>query len=564
MRPEAKLKANAEAETFFAALGRILFYSRVHQSLLLDNRRVASVNQAAKQVREGVFHIEPQWLDRASALDQVDDPVKGLAQLAEELKSGIDLLVKSFSQLVGFVDALYQVGSAGLDVGEDVSAYLRKVVRLLRDRMGYERVIALLADAETTTLHSPVVNYEYESPEEAARVQGVRVDWMANRRGVWAWVARNQRELYVADAHADFVEDEHSGERVYISSELVQLFKGNSFLAVPLLSRQQTGGVPKLLGLLSVASLHSDRIRKSDLNVMRAIARQIGLTLENASLHDHLQKQIAEQDRELQKQRQELRESYYRLFRYERNEFHLDLTAGLAHDLKNPLIAGRQYLQVLRMELAGFVKDASAGGEDDQRLIDEFRATAEKYIDKVADVLLKVQERLRDIELRATETEPESNEQLCDVLTALNESLADIPQAMRSGIAFHRSLQEVPPIRSHPDSLRSLFMNLITNAIEAIPKERGGDIWIALRPDGRDIVLTVEDNGRGIPAHDLDKVFQARFTTKPRGTGLGLAWVHRNVTQHLNGRIHAESGNLGDGKRTRFTVRLPTATQGES
>src|SRR5262249_42046504 len=159
--------------------------------------------------------------------------------------------------------------------------YLTKVVLLLRDRLGYERVIMLLADGKQGVLQNPVVSFQYEGPEEEREIGGLKLDYVNSKRSVWAWVARNQRELYVRDAHADYVEEEFTGERVYINRRLVELFKGNSFLAVPLIARHQSEGESQLLGILSVASLHADRIRKSDLNVLRAIARQISLTIEN-------------------------------------------------------------------------------------------------------------------------------------------------------------------------------------------------------------------------------------------------------------------------------------------
>jgi GAF domain-containing protein len=195
---ESELKASAEAATFFAALGRILAYSRVHESLLIDNGRVELVNRAAKKLREGEFQIESRLFDRATALETLSAdgmPDKSLAQLARELRFGIDTLVKTFSQLVGFVDALYQVGHAGLEIGETLEAYLTKVVLLLRDRLGYERVIMLLADAKQGVLQNPMVSFQYEGPEEEREIGGLKLDYLTAKRSVWAWVARNQREL---------------------------------------------------------------------------------------------------------------------------------------------------------------------------------------------------------------------------------------------------------------------------------------------------------------------------------------------------------------------------------
>ncbi|MEW6747190.1 MAG: GAF domain-containing sensor histidine kinase [Planctomycetota bacterium] len=552
-------RESARTERFFSALGQLVFYAGIYRDLLRDTHRVGLLSRAARRLREGVFNVDRELPSSASALDEGetgDGEETSLAELAARLRSGIDVLVDSFRHMVGFVETLFSVGIAGLQEDDDIRDYLKRVVSIISARLGYEKVVVLRAHPARKVLHQPVINFEPRSPEEAALIRGVEVDYSEGQRSAWAWVARNQRELYVPDAQVDSVETA-GGEQVLINRALVDLFQTRSFLTVPLVSRPRRERGRELLGILAVASHAADPIRQSDLEVIRTVAGQVSLTLENASLRGEQRKLISEQQRDLERQRQELRESYYRLFRYERREFHVDLVAGLAHDLKNPLVAARQFLRILELDAGRLAERADHVTPDGLRAFaTEIRGIAER----VDGACLQVQENLRAIEHRITEAATEEPRvQSLDPARVLQAALDDIPRAVRLGVEIHRDIRPVPPLEAHPDGLRSLFMNLVVNAVESIPEEACGDVWVSLREVGGGILFVVEDNGRGIAPEHLGKVFSARFTTKPRSTGLGLAWVHRNVTQHLQGRIHVESGDLGRGVRTRFTVEIPVS-----
>jgi hypothetical protein len=134
------------------------------------------------------------------------------------------------------------------------------------------------------------------------------------------------------------------------------------------------------------------------------------------------------------------------------------------------------------------------------------------------------------------------------------------PQARLSKI----DLRFVPPaepapaaattIRGDADLLKQAILNLVTNAIEAM--KDGGNVTLQVRPAPPNlIVLEVADNGPGIPAALRDKVFQLYFTTKTRGSGIGLAMIFRAVQLH-NGTISFASE---DGKGTTFRLEFPAS-----
>ena len=105
---------------------------------------------------------------------------------------------------------------------------------------------------------------------------------------------------------------------------------------------------------------------------------------------------------------------------------------------------------------------------------------------------------------------------------------------------------------SDPDIIKRVMVNLVTNAVQAMPK--GGKLCIRAYQDGGDTVLTVDDTGCGIPKDVSSKLFTPLFTTKAKGQGFGLAVVKR-MTEALGGTVTFESEV---GKGTKFFIRLPS------
>jgi signal transduction histidine kinase len=143
-------------------------------------------------------------------------------------------------------------------------------------------------------------------------------------------------------------------------------------------------------------------------------------------------------------------------------------------------------------------------------------------------------------------------------LCALAKEIVDLmaPQAHSARIALQL---ETPPepvrLRADPDMLKQAILNLVANAMEAM--KSGGDLRLKVdQPDGL-VLLEVADSGPGIPAELRDKVFQLYFTTKTKGSGIGLAMTYRAVQLH-NGTIGFTS-EVGRG--TTFRLQFPSAVR---
>jgi signal transduction histidine kinase len=218
------------------------------------------------------------------------------------------------------------------------------------------------------------------------------------------------------------------------------------------------------------------------------------------------------------------------------------ISGNVAHEIKNPLNAIALHLDLLRARLG-------APEEELQAEIDVISKEVMR-LDRVVKTFLDFS---RPLEVRFAEIN----------LAALAGEVADLmaPQARLAQIALtfapSRNGASPPPfIRGDADLIKQAILNLVTNAIEAM--KTGGQVTLSVEPapHGR-IALQIADNGPGIPAELRDKVFQLYFTTKTRGSGIGLAMVYRAIQLH-NGTISFESGN---GQGTTFRLEFPASVR---
>jgi signal transduction histidine kinase len=167
-------------------------------------------------------------------------------------------------------------------------------------------------------------------------------------------------------------------------------------------------------------------------------------------------------------------------------------------------------------------------------------------IDRLDRVVRTFLDFNRPVELRLEETS--LGELLLEVVAVAQ------PQINKSGV--HASLEcaeDVPPVRADRALLKQALLNLVLNACEAMPE--GGPLTLAVRAAGDRAQITITDAGRGIPPEYRGKIFQLYFTTRPGGSGIGLATTFRIVQMH-GGSIDFTS-EVGRG--TSFTIELPAS-----
>ena len=210
------------------------------------------------------------------------------------------------------------------------------------------------------------------------------------------------------------------------------------------------------------------------------------------------------------------------------------LTSGVAHEVKNPLNAMTIHLELLKERLG-------ASREPVQEHLDVI-GNEIKRLDRAVQGFLKF---MRPQELALTSVN------LNGLLRELEALLS--PEWQAAGVRFVADLDpELYSIRADEELLRQAFLNILLNACQAMPN--GGTVAVTTTLDqGECVRVTISDEGTGIPAEDLEKIFRLYHTTKAGGTGIGLSLVYRIVQLH-DGSIDVSSEV---GKGTTFVVRLP-------
>jgi len=212
------------------------------------------------------------------------------------------------------------------------------------------------------------------------------------------------------------------------------------------------------------------------------------------------------------------------------------ITAGVAHEVKNPLNSMRLWLENLKESLPAVQDSASRQAVQVlDKEIDRLDAVVKRFLDFT---------RPMDIRLEATQ------------LAVLLKEVLEIaqPQLQKSNIQLAQLLPiDVPEVYVDRALLKQAVLNLVLNAAEAMPN--GGQMRLVLSRRGEMAEITVGDTGKGIPLEHRQKIFQLFFTTRPGGSGIGLASAFRIVQLH-NGSIDFTS-EVGRG--TTFRIELPLA-----
>ncbi len=214
-----------------------------------------------------------------------------------------------------------------------------------------------------------------------------------------------------------------------------------------------------------------------------------------------------------------------------------ELTAGVAHEVRNPLGVIRASVQLL--------EDAQC----DPARIREAADVVKQEIDRLDRVIKALLDFGRPSKPTLVQTD------LAQVLEDVTLFTARF--ATQSNVRINLDpIPQLRAVRGDPDQLKQVFLNLVTNAVQAM-HETGGAIRVTVSADEEYVTVVVSDTGPGISPEDLPKIFDPFFTKRAEGTGLGLTIVHRIIDEH-NGHIAVESSDAG----TIFTVTVPFEYEG--
>jgi nitrogen fixation/metabolism regulation signal transduction histidine kinase len=233
----------------------------------------------------------------------------------------------------------------------------------------------------------------------------------------------------------------------------------------------------------------------------------------------------------------ELADSADKLARSERESAWREMAKQIAHEIKNPLTPMKLSVQHLQR----------SSGDDAAKLKQNLKRITQTLIEQI-DHLSAIATEFSNFAKM-----PRTNNEEMD----LKEKIIKIVKLFHSTeeIEIQTSFSNRVPaiVLADREQLSRVFINLVKNAIQAIPEDRKGKISISLETTENEAIVKIMDNGRGIPVELGDKLFQPNFTTKSSGMGMGLAIV-KNIIEHAGGKIRYETIPA---EGTTFIVELP-------
>jgi signal transduction histidine kinase len=221
------------------------------------------------------------------------------------------------------------------------------------------------------------------------------------------------------------------------------------------------------------------------------------------------------------------------------------LTAGVGHEVKNPINAMVVHLELLKGKLAGGDATALAGAQRHVDILAGEMQRLDRVVQTLADFSRPMELHLREEDLR-------------QVVRAVTELTA--AEMYENGV---KVLVEAPAeplmVRVDAELMRQALLNLMLNGMQAMPS--GGKMRVTIRREHPFAVVEVADEGEGIPPELLPRIFELYFTTKAKGSGIGLATTYRILQMHGGAMdVWSDADSSSPERGTTFTLRLPVAT----
>jgi PAS domain S-box-containing protein len=413
-------------------------------------------------------------------------------------------------RLEGQLEAVYRLGRE-LTLLHDEGAILQKALETAADLFSYESIGYGLVDPESNDLvyHSRLV-------DGAPAAMDLRLP-LDGDEGIGVAAILGGRSINVPDISQD-------SRYVPVSEDSAP----QSELCVPMWA----GG--RVIGVLNAESLETDYFTPADERLLQTLANQTGVAVENARLY-----------RSLQEQMQALQEAQAQLVHSEKMAALGRLVAAVAHEINNPLQSVLGFARLIRKELAG---------EARQERLTRHLEIVETEAERIAAIVRRVHDFYGPG--RSGRWPTAVGDLLAGVLELAGEQL------QQAGVTVETSgIETAPQIVANPDHLKQVFMNLVLNAVDAMPE--GGTLRIrtSLEPGAqvaagaRFLRIEFSDTGVGMSPEIQAQLFEPFFTTKIYSSGLGLSASYQVIEAH-GGQMTVESQ---EGVGTTFTILLPLA-----
>lgn len=290
------------------------------------------------------------------------------------------------------------------------------------------------------------------------------------------------------------------------------------------------GEVHGLIGICNTVPYSENHFR-----LFEGISRQATLAIRNAELYEEKANYAIHLEARVEERTQELRSAQQLLIRSEKLASIGRLSAGIAHEINNPLFP-------LRINLEHMLEDIEEGFPITSRDVEETLKSVER-ISRIVRQLL---------EFTGKDNSNQPDIENIDLNSVIDNVISLSKKYLQhSNVNLNINLPPLPPIYGNRDQIEQVFLNITLNAAAAMPQ--GGDLSILGSVNRNEVILEFSDNGSGIDNAIIDKIFEPFVSTKEDGTGLGL-FISYSIIENHQGTIDVTS-KAGEGAT--FTVKLP-------
>jgi len=433
-------------------------------------------------------------------------------QLIEEKYEEVNRLNIKLNQKIKQLIAIQDTSKAVVSI-LDLEQLLTVIMNILANVCKIHRAIIMLVNENEKCLeYFHGIGFDGELPEAVENYR-VPLDRLSN---ILARVTHTGQPEYVPEVKTSSLRKENI---------MLTFTNPVSVYVSPLITRS------KVIGIIATDAVRDKAVPEETREILEIFVPQIAIAIENARLYSRLQEQM-----------EELKRSHALLSRSEKFSFLGNLAARLAHEIKNPMTAIGTFIQMLPQKF------------DDLEFRRDFHKIAMEETHRVNNLITEL------LDLVSTK---ESHFELNDLHELIGKMLLLVsPQTNAKNIDVDLQFDpDIGHVWMDSEKMKQVILNLISNAVDFSPE--GGQIVFVTtncieKGKTKTVQIEIKDNGPGIPASNIDKVFDPYFTTKHKsdmhdGTGLGLFIAYQNMQDH-NGTIEVQS-KVDEG--TIFTLTLP-------